>query len=45
MVAAPGAAFGAGGEGYLRFSFANDLDRLKTGFDRFERMVRAETQG
>jgi aspartate aminotransferase len=43
VVAAPGSAFGDAGEGYLRFSFANDLDRLELGLDRFERMVRAET--
>jgi aspartate aminotransferase len=42
VVAAPGSAFGAGGEGYLRFSFANGLDRLEAGFDRFEAMVRTE---
>jgi len=42
LVAAPGSAFGAGGEGYLRFSFANSPDRLEAGFDRFEAMVRAE---
>jgi aspartate aminotransferase len=40
-VAAPGSAFGRGGEGYLRFSYANDLARLDRGLDRFERMVRA----
>jgi aspartate aminotransferase len=40
-VVAPGSAFGRGGEGYLRFSFANDLARLERGLDRFERMVRA----
>jgi len=42
VVAAPGSAFGAGGEGHLRFSFANSPDRLEAGFDRFEAMVRAE---
>ena len=44
VVAAPGSAFGAGGEGHLRFSFANSLDRLETGLDRFEAMVRAELE-
>lgn len=44
VVVAPGSAFGAGGEGYLRFSFANSLERLATGLDRFERMVRSELQ-
>ena len=42
VVAAPGSAFGAGGEGYLRFSFANSRDRLEAGLDRFEAMARAE---
>jgi aspartate aminotransferase len=39
VVTAPGSAFGAGGEGHLRLSFANGLDRLETGLDRFEAMV------
>jgi aspartate aminotransferase len=42
VVAAPGSAFGAGGEGHLRFSFASGLDRLAEGLDRFEAMVRNE---
>ncbi len=42
VVAAPGSAFGDAGEGFLRFSFANDLKRIELGLDRFERMV--ETQ-
>lgn len=42
VVAAPGTAFGPGGEDHLRFSFANDLERLALGMDRFEEMVRAE---
>jgi len=42
VVAAPGSAFGAGGEGHLRFSFANSRGRLATGLDRFEAMVRDE---
>jgi aspartate aminotransferase len=43
VVAAPGSAFGRGGEGHVRFSFANDLERLELGVERFERMVRTET--
>jgi aspartate aminotransferase len=43
VVAAPGSAFGDAGEGYLRFSFANDSARIETGLTRFEEMVRAET--
>ncbi|SFR44471.1 pyridoxal phosphate-dependent aminotransferase [Halogeometricum limi] len=42
VVAAPGSAFGDAGEGYLRFSFANDVERIDAGLDRFEAMVRAE---
>ena len=43
VVTAPGSAFGAGGEGHLRLSFANGRDRLETGLDRFEAMVAAES--
>ena len=43
VVAAPGSAFGDAGEGYLRFSFANRLERIDAGLDRFERMVETET--
>ncbi|WP_123538404.1 pyridoxal phosphate-dependent aminotransferase [Halosimplex salinum] len=39
VVTAPGSAFGAGGEGYLRLSFANGRDRLELGLDRLEAMV------
>lgn len=42
VVTAPGVAFGDGAEGYLRLSFANDLDRLETGLDRLESMVERE---
>lgn len=42
VVTVPGSGFGAGGEGHLRISFANSLDRLETGFDRIERLVRDE---
>lgn len=31
-----GAYFGQGGQGYLRFSYATDLDLIKTGMDRLE---------
>jgi aspartate aminotransferase len=44
VVTAPGSAFGEGGEGHLRVSFANDRERLATGFDRFESMVRSEIE-
>ena len=42
VVTAPGSAFGAAGEGYLRLSFANGRDRLELGLDRIERLVRDE---
>ena len=45
VVTAPGSAFGAAGEGYLRLSFANGLDRLEAGLDRIERLVRDELDG
>jgi (5-formylfuran-3-yl)methyl phosphate transaminase len=32
----PGIGFGANGEGYLRLSYANSLDNIKTGLDRLE---------
>jgi aspartate aminotransferase len=44
VVTAPGSAFGAGGEGHLRFSFANSPERLAAGLDRFETMVQTELE-
>ncbi len=44
VVTVPGEGFGAGGEGHLRLSFANSLDRLELGFDRIEAMVRDERE-
>ena len=41
----PRSGFGDQGEGYLRISFANDLDRLREGFDRIERFLAAELEG
>ncbi len=32
----PGIDFGKNGEGYLRFSYANSMENLKTGMDRME---------
>ncbi|WP_435178664.1 pyridoxal phosphate-dependent aminotransferase [Halorussus sp. AFM4] len=43
VVTAPGDGFGDAGEGYVRISFANSLERIGTGLDRIEEMVRAET--
>ena len=39
----PGIDFGANGEGYLRFSYANSLDNLKIGMDRLERYLKRYT--
>ncbi|MFA9515719.1 pyridoxal phosphate-dependent aminotransferase [Halopenitus sp. H-Gu1] len=44
VVTAPGTAFGKGGEGHLRISFANDIDRIELGLDRFESMIRSELE-
>jgi aspartate aminotransferase len=44
VVLAPGGGFGDAGEGRLRLSFANSLDRLHEGFDRIERAL-ADARG
>ncbi len=36
---APGIDFGRGGEGYLRFSYANSLENIKEGLDRLQRYI------
>ena len=40
---APGIDFGAGGEGFLRFSYATDLERLREGVSRLKNW--AQSQG
>jgi len=35
----PGIDFGSGGEGFLRFSYANSLENIKEGLDRLERYL------
>ena len=35
----PGAAFGANAEGYLRFSYASSLERIREGLDRLGRFL------
>lgn len=35
----PGIDFGEGGEGYLRFSYANSLENIKEGLNRLERYI------
>jgi aspartate/methionine/tyrosine aminotransferase len=37
----PGAAFGANAEGYLRFSYASSLERIREGLSRLERFLAA----
>lgn len=44
VVVAPGSGFGDAGEGYVRLSFANDMEALGTGLDRLESMVRSEVK-
>ncbi|MHC1688226.1 MAG: pyridoxal phosphate-dependent aminotransferase [Methanothrix sp.] len=36
----PGIDFGQGGEGYLRFSYANSLENITEGLDRIERYLK-----
>jgi aspartate/methionine/tyrosine aminotransferase len=36
----PGSAFGEGGEGYLRISYANSMENLKKGMDAVEEAMR-----
>ncbi|HEX6673409.1 MAG TPA: pyridoxal phosphate-dependent aminotransferase [Actinomycetes bacterium] len=38
----PGTAFGAHGEGYLRFSYANSVERIREALDAIDRVVREE---
>jgi aspartate/methionine/tyrosine aminotransferase len=40
----PGIDFGRGGEGYLRFSYANSLENIKEGLNRLERYVLKRTR-
>ena len=35
----PGVDFGTGGEGYVRFSYANSLENIKEGLDRLNRYL------
>lgn len=39
----PGSAFGASGEGYLRFSFANSVENIRKALDRIDAWVRKNT--
>ncbi|MBU4071049.1 MAG: pyridoxal phosphate-dependent aminotransferase [Candidatus Thermoplasmatota archaeon] len=40
LICAPGSAFGKGGEGHLRFSFANSLENIEKGMDIVEKVAR-----
>ncbi|PLX42487.1 MAG: aspartate aminotransferase [Deltaproteobacteria bacterium] len=40
----PGIDFGSGGEGYIRFTYANSLENIKEGMDRLERYVMKLTE-
>jgi aspartate aminotransferase len=41
----PGTAFGQGGEGYLRLSFANSVENIETALARIDSWVRKNTTG
>jgi aminotransferase len=41
----PGTAFGRSGEGYLRISYASNMDKLKEAFLRIERFLKAIPKG
>ena len=40
----PGIDFGPGGEGFLRFSYANSLHNIKEGLNRLEKYIRIKEQ-
>ena len=39
VICAPGSAFGKGGEGHLRFSFANTIENIENGMDIVEKVA------
>ncbi len=39
MICAPGSAFGSGGEGHLRFSYANTIENIEKGMDILEQVA------
>jgi aspartate/methionine/tyrosine aminotransferase len=45
VAAAPGIDFGPGGEGFLRFSYATDLERLREAVDRLAAWAAANVGG
>jgi len=40
VAALSGTAFGAHGEGYLRFSYANSQEQIRKALERVERMAK-----
>jgi len=40
VAVAPGVDFGSGGEGFLRFSYATSIERLREGVERLDRWAR-----
>ncbi len=40
VICAPGSAFGKGGEGHLRFSYANSLEMIEKGMDIVEKVAK-----
>jgi len=40
----PGVDFGTNGEGFIRFSYANSLENIKTGMDRLEKYLHSTRQ-
>ena len=41
VVVAPGDAFGAHGEGFVRISYATSIDNIEKGMDRMEKFVKS----
>ncbi|HQO23574.1 MAG TPA: pyridoxal phosphate-dependent aminotransferase, partial [Spirochaetota bacterium] len=35
----PGVDFGTNGEGFVRFSYANSMERIREGMDRIEKYL------
>jgi aspartate/methionine/tyrosine aminotransferase len=40
----PGIDFGANGEGFLRFSYANSLENIQEGLNRLERYIQQRSK-
>jgi aspartate/methionine/tyrosine aminotransferase len=38
----PGIDFGSGAEGYLRFTYANSIERIEEGMERLQAYLRRE---